>query len=469
STVGAAEYPLSFVSLAYDAAVPSGIPGPEPDLPERLGEWSGDVDGPGTAHFLWEEGVRASEAAILRTRSAETGVGPAVRAPTGPAAVPQVGEKRIFKVYRSDGTFADVTAEALYVGARAAIFVDQAAPAGGFTSADLAFLSGQFDDLIGPTVTDVFGAESDLDGNARVVILLTPEVNRLTARGSDGFVGGFFYGLDLLADQENSNGGEIFYTLVPDPDGSFSDPRSRAQILMVVPAVLAHEFQHMVHFNQRILQLKAENAEALWLSEALAQMAEELVARADVSGSYVESYRRGNRVRARRYLAAPASASLIVNTGQGSLEERGAGWLHVLYASAQGDAPVVLRDLTRTTRTGVANIEAVAGRRWADLLGDWWSALYLDGTALPVGTELGFPGVDLQSVLTSPGDPGFPLVPAPVGGSDFLLESAFLSASAAFYLVAPPGAGTASVALGGGTAGVLRAEVGARLRIIRVR
>ena len=34
------------------------------------------------------------------------------------------------------------------------------------------------------------------EANDRVIIIFTPAVNRLTEPGSDGFVGGFFYGLD---------------------------------------------------------------------------------------------------------------------------------------------------------------------------------------------------------------------------------------------------------------------------------
>ncbi|NIR38511.1 MAG: hypothetical protein GWO00_01660, partial [Gemmatimonadetes bacterium] len=102
-----------------------------------------------------------------------------------------------------------------------------------------------------------------------VIILFSPAVNALTPRGSSGFVGGFFFGVDLLPDTEGSNAGEIFYTLVPDPDGIYSDPRPKDDILELVPAILAHEFQHMVHFNQRVLLLGAEANEAVWLSEGL--------------------------------------------------------------------------------------------------------------------------------------------------------------------------------------------------------
>ena len=44
-----------------------------------------------------------------------------------------------------------------------------------------------------------------------------------------------------------------------------------------VPSILAHEFQHMIHHNERIIERGASNREAVWLSEGLAHMAEDLV------------------------------------------------------------------------------------------------------------------------------------------------------------------------------------------------
>ena len=197
---------------------------------------------------------------------------------TEPAAVPALGERRTFQVWRGANDFEDVSAVAEWIGAEVAIFVDENAPSGGFDADDYEEFAGRFDDVIYPEVTDLFGGPSDLDANERVIVLFTPVVNSLTPSGSTGFIGGFFFGNDLLPENTGSNRGEVFYALVPDPTGIHSDPRTRKTVLDVVPAVLAHEFQHMVQFNQRFLLLDA-GQEALWLAEALAQMAEEVVAR----------------------------------------------------------------------------------------------------------------------------------------------------------------------------------------------
>ncbi len=89
-------------------------------------------------------------------------------------------------------------------------------------------------------------------------------------------MGGFFFGLDLLKG-EGGNDGEVFYALVPDPEGVHGDARSRERVLEAVPAVLAHEFQHMIHFYQKQV-LNNTGGTATWLNEMCSMAAEDMVA-----------------------------------------------------------------------------------------------------------------------------------------------------------------------------------------------
>ena len=85
--------------------------------------------------------------------------------------------------------------------------------------ADLDNVGALFDDYLYPIDTTAFGRESDIDGNGVVIVLLTPRINALTRRlqPTGSVILGYFFGLDLLPDEPNSNDGEIFYGLVPDP------------------------------------------------------------------------------------------------------------------------------------------------------------------------------------------------------------------------------------------------------------
>lgn len=458
STVGAVRYPYRLTALASQGALPTPEPAQAPDLRVAAAQ------PPADPQSAWELHLRELEGELIRggARRADEVQGPAG---VGPAAAPPVlGDRRTFTVLNAQGTFDTVGAVARWVGSQGAIFVDTLAPAGGFNEAELAAFAARFDQVIHPEVTSAFGDASDLDGNGRVVILMTPVVNRMTPRGSSGFIGGFFYGLDLLPTRTGSNAGEIFYALVPDPTGIHSDARSKAQVTRVVPAILAHEFQHMVHFNERVLK-RGASQESVWLSEALAQMAEELVARAyDGVDAFAADtlFRDGTRVRSRRYLQRTDTVSVIVATGQGSLPERGAGFLNMLYVDDRigGD---ILGRLTRTTRTGVANVEAESGLRWPDLVGDWWSALYLDQLAAGVG-PMAYPTVDLRSFLGNP----FPLTPTLIDLAGLDRAGALWSSSASYFVVMPGQGETTTIRLGGEAGGPSAAQAVLRMRIVRV-
>jgi len=457
STVGAARHAYQLTALPSTGAVPA------PTRPIADARGPEAMDPARDLQAAWDQRLRAAEADLVRARSvgAASGAGPGRAAPS--AVPPVVGERRSFSVLNAQGTFDQIGGVAQWVGTRAAIYVDTLAPAGGFNLGELASFSQRFDDVIHPQVTTAFGSASDLDANERVVILFTPAVNRLTPTGASGFVGGFFYGVDLLPGTTGSNVGEVFYALVPDPNGLHSTPRSKALVSSVVPAILAHEFQHMVHFNERVLVRGAPSQEALWLSEALAQMAEEIVARAYAflgSSSSVALFRTGTRDRADRYLQRPDSVSVIVTTGQGSLPERGAGFLDLLYLDDRFGGDLLGR-LTRTERTGVANVVAEVGLSWEELLGDWWSAMYLDG--LP-GAPLEYPTVDLRAFMGSP----FPLVPAPILGGGLRANGSLWSSSAAYFLVDPAPGASLTVRLGGEAGGPSGAQSVLRMRIVRV-
>jgi hypothetical protein len=464
SSVGAARHPYQMTALRSFDPIPVSPGVGAGSGTGASGSPTEEDDPQGT----WDEHIRGLEGELIRRRAAdrETAFAPALVGPgAAPAAVPAVGERRTFSVLNSLNRFDQVGAVAHWVGTRAAIFVDTLAPAGGFTPAELGLFADRFDQAIHPQVTSVFGSASDLDANGRIVILFTPAVNRLTPRNAAGFIGGFFYGNDLLPTREGSNAGEVFYALVPDPTGIHSNSRSKANVTSVVPAILAHEFQHMVHFNERILVRGALSQEALWLSEALAQMAEEVVAQAYEGVDTFASdtlFRDGTRVRARRYLQGTDTVSLAVTTGQGSLPERGAGFLYLLYLDEQFGGNILGR-LTRTMRTGVTNVEAESGRLWPDLVADWWSAVYRDQPGSGTG-PLTYPDTDLRVFLRGP----YPLVPRPAGLAALNVSGSLWSSSAAYYLVTPGGGASTTVRLGGGAGGPIAAEAILRMRIIRV-
>jgi hypothetical protein len=239
----------------------------------------------------------------------------------------------------------------------------------------------------------------------------------------------------------------------------------------VIPAILAHEFQHMISFNQRILILGGQVQEALWLSEAMAQMAEDVVGDAFLAqGDTAKgvNYKSGNWIRAARYLADPGDVSLIVAQGQGSLEERGGGWLFLRYLRDLSGDNALLGQLTRSTRVGVANVTAVWGESWESTFPDFSTALYLDDLGVPADDRLVFAHLDLRAVIEAVED-SYPLQPIAVTAQDAELEDELWSSSADFVKIRPPFGGSVALSLSGADGAPAASGARMQLTVVRIR
>ncbi len=477
SPVPGAGYPFSLTGLTRDGYFPDRGPWAAHSPQARRGE---DLLSPGGAGWdartvaldardRWEEELRALEARLVArgVGSPAAGAGGVLPA-QGPSILPEIGGKRVFRVLNAKEGFDKVTARVKFISDHSLVYVDERAPPGGFSDLDLADLALEFEDPVYPTITQSFGGESDLDGNGRVIILFTPAVNRLTPPGYEGFIGGFFFGLDLLPGRDGSNGGEIFYAMVPDPSGEEGPSIGRFTALNAIPAVLAHEFEHMVHFNQRMLLKGAGASEALWLSEALAQMAEDRVgdaferAREPSKALY---YRSGNFTRARLFLQDPGGVSLLASLPPGTLQERGAVWLLLKQLSGRPGQDDLLSTLVSSTSSGIGNLTDAVGLPWDGLLADWAGALFMDGTSLPVRPELGFSGVNLRTAL-SDGEGRYPLLPVPFGGGSEMFSGTLWSSAPYYFIISPPADGV-SLSVGGPLGG--SPEAGSSFQVLVIR
>lgn len=414
----------------------------------------------------WELRLRARERVIAGTGGI-TGEADRIHA----AAAVDLGDRRAFNVLRSDDKTDRITAEVKTITRHAIIYVDLNAPANGLTTADLQRFGDIFDDPIYTTDVSVYGTPSDIDGNGKIIIVLTPAVNALTARTDDSFIAGYFYGCDLVEASRcaETNRGEIFYSMVPDPDAQFSGRRTKDTVLRTVPGVLAHEFQHMINFAE-----KSQRLDVLWLSEALAHMAEELVgkvflARGDVATA--ADFRNANFIRARQYLNVPEFISLISEDSPGTLEMRGGAWLLVQYAMGLYGGDALLGRLTKSTRFGTDNIATETGRAWRTLLAEFALALWADEApdlaGVTVDPRLTFVGFDLRSGLG-----GFPLRPTTVNFQDFLTQGELPSASQEYFIVQAPTGGSGQpfhLTFSGPLGGPFLATSAPQVAILRIR
>ena len=167
------------------------------------------------------------------------------------------------------------------------IAADVGNPAGGFTAADYQAFAATFESTVWPVLTENFGTTADIDGNGKVIAFFTRAVNELSSAGSQSVIGGFFFGRDLFPKTSNSrlqgcagsNEAEMFYLLVPDPNGEVNgNVRSLELVRRVTSGVIAHEFQHLINSSRRLfINQGATWPETTYMEEGLSHIAEELV------------------------------------------------------------------------------------------------------------------------------------------------------------------------------------------------
>jgi hypothetical protein len=423
------------------------------------------------------------EASLLARTAA-----PALPLAAGAAAQIDVGDRRTFRVCNTlpcstAANFVPVNGRAQYVGAHAAIFTDEAAPAA-FTTADYDALGALFDEELYDVDTRAFGAESDVDGNGVVIILFTAAVNALTPEEqcTTSIITGYFFGVDidpLFQSDARSNRGEVFYALAPDPQGTVSCELSTDAVLRLVPVTFVHEFQHMISYHQHVL-VRGSASEVLWLNEGLSHLAEELAAlRFDAQGrdDLFSRFAIGDLFNAYIYLENPGAEFLLPSTGTGRLEERGAAWLFVRWLVDQY-GETVTRRLVETSRTGADNVGAVAGAPFAQLAAQWFLSNYvsdLPGFAPPARlqyTTWRFRTTyeSLHDQLPSRFPAPFPLVPAPFAGGTFAASGMLRAGSGAYFrVVLEPDQRGFTLALDDGFGGPIAANAAPRVNVIRIR
>ncbi|MDF1504543.1 hypothetical protein [Roseisolibacter sp. H3M3-2] len=373
---------------------------------------------------LAREGIAAESEALAREARVRRPTAAGDLAPLSGNLVPEppaVGSERTFRVLsRLDGSaYANAASRLRYAGQSVLIYEDRAAPEP-VTDAAVQRLGDLLDRTLHPLDVETFGAESDVDGNGRVIVLLTPIVNGLTTReqcGNEGFVRGFFFGADLGTRNQNSNRAEILYALVPDAAGTRSCPHTTSDVMRALPSTFMHEFQHMISFNQHVLVRRGVE-EITWLNEGLSHMAEEIGGRlferryppplnrpfsAQILPDSAIPFYRGDIDNALLYLASPSATSLSAFQELGTLEERGASWLFLRWLVAQRGESILAR-LVQSPRTGRANVEEVAGEPFPALFADFVVALSADSViGLPrtrVPARYRFGATSLRRLLT---------------------------------------------------------------------
>lgn len=388
---------------------------------------------------LREQALAASPAARFNAAIA--------RRPAFAVTAPSVGSQKTFNV--CDDTdcakFTSVTATAMNVGDKVAIYQEDNLPSGvGFSQADIDNVAQLFDNYLYPIDTTNFGRETDIDGNGVVEVLLSGKINKLSQSFcKDGSVIlGYFLSSDLLPNGQGntgSNEGEVFYSIVPDPNSTLlpgCQAISRNFAQRNLAPTFIHEFQHMISYGQHVLTGRGgTSSEETWLNEGLSHYAEELGGRLipdaenptlpSGSNTYTQ-FALSNFQNGYDYLSNPEQTFLIEpRSSNGDLSERGANWLFIRWLvegfgtttpnPAKPTFTVRGTDMTRklvqTKETGAKNVATATGRSFNDVVVLWQLANYLDDLPgfLPADSLLQYRNVDLRDIYSQlhSGDPNF--------------------------------------------------------------
>lgn len=329
-------------------------------------------------------------------------------------------------------TTLNIQARVAAITAKSIVVADVNNPDGGFTDAEYAAVGTTFDTLVDRVDTAAFGQPTDIDKNGKVLLFFTKEVNKLTPANSRGYVGGFFYGRDLFPRTDTtgirgcptSNLAEMFYLLVPDPNGTInSNVRTKAMVQQVTIGTTAHEFQHLINTGRRLYVNDALDFEEQWLDEGLAHIAEELlfyreagltpkqnIGRSTLNNTQrvdaFNNYQSSNFGRFETYLESPSAYGPYQPND--SLETRGATWAMLRYLADQSgltDSVVWHRLVADAKESGLANLaQAFRGSAgdvsgMVDLIRNWSVSVGTDDLSAGVPSLYQMPSWNYRSLF----------------------------------------------------------------------
>jgi len=355
-----------------DAASPPLFPSPTPTIPQSPLPTSEPTPIPGeilakldtATQLRMVELQRRDPVRLTEQLNPEIDAAPVLAAPERYA----IGDRTTFWVHNSDTRRnREIEAELIHQTDVANVWVEVGQ---NYDRGRIVAAIDRFSRVAYPALVSTFGSESNpgIDGDPRLHVLHTAQMG--------AGVAGYFYSADKYTKAVNpfSNEKEIFFINL-----SWLNSLRDAT---TYETVLAHEFQHMIHWNQ-------DRGEDLWLNEGLSEYAQEVAHyAADMGFAFA-------------FLADP---DLTLTTWSpnpnANAPHYGAAHLFVAYL-AQRFGNDFLSRLVAEQRNGINGIDAVLATvannlTFDDLFADWVVANWVDDPdALGMDGVYGYRTLDL--------------------------------------------------------------------------
>jgi hypothetical protein len=318
---------------------------------------------------------------------------------------------------------------------RSFIVTDPGPDGDGYTQAELDAKGAFIDQFIYARHEEFLGSFTDVDGNGRVVVVISPRINEI------GGVLGFARGVDFFdpATCPQSNGGEFLYVIAPDPAAASNAAAFKANALADFPRLAAHEIAHVVQVGRR--QTTSKPGMPTWVTEGQAVLTEEYTAMATLGLQQGQNYGRSVANVAHgatgTFWFRTRFQDMLFYYGYTSATERkegapeGCGWLssdrihagtsgicnygripygpawsfhrYVAdhYAHRVGGEAELNRAVVELQTVSLATVANLVGENYRDLLAGWAATLWTDGRGSGYEPLLTFPSWNLRDIENS--------------------------------------------------------------------
>ncbi len=300
-----------------------------------------------------------------------------------------VGDERTFSV--SDGSgYQTITAVASSVSDNVILWTDETTP-NGFGELDQTTVYGVlalFDQPVLPRERQVFGQESDVDGDGKISILLSYTVNEY---GAVAYV--TWCDIGVGTNCSNANGGEIVYLGIPDPTSNYSTDYG-------IEETVAHEFNHLIYAWYKFgLNGQPDAQENPYVTEGTSALAQDLTGYNNGNQYVWGAALDGTAIYGDDKMSVQSVSVNDVFRGTGGYDSkrdgvlRGASYLFLRYLFEQAGGMTVNADGSFTDNGGIAwihsffqtpalgvdAVEGTTGKSFNDIVMDWYTCLMVTG------------------------------------------------------------------------------------------
>ncbi|MEJ6952484.1 fibronectin type III domain-containing protein [Natronospora cellulosivora (SeqCode)] len=294
---------------------------------------------------------------------------------------PSLGDIDTFKVYNGWFGYNDISAQLKGIGDHSLVWIDESI---NISSDNINRMIDEFDRTIHPTLSSVFGRVPDaktfpvLANNCdKINILITP----LVAPSGQTWGIGQFNPNDLYSKENASNSNERKILYIHNHDNA-------EDAIDIQISTIAHEFQHMIFYNEKVLNDKpffAANAD-IWINEGLSQLAEDLVGYGFLHGIIPHL---------NAYLSEPDKTSLI--NWEFKIANYDASYLFARYIYDRFGKEIISY-IHNSNETYKDAIGSYAGTSFRELYEDWASALFFDRYVNIKESRYNFPSIEVPGV-----------------------------------------------------------------------